>query len=77
MAIKTKSVTRPRMSGTVMMARHVAVSRPASQGNVSARSAPVRGAPSSPVSLVKIANIDLSRGSPPSRTLSIPSRTRC
>ena len=55
MAIKTKSVTRPRMSGTAMMARHVAVSRPARQGSVSARSASVRGVPSSRVSLVKIA----------------------
>jgi hypothetical protein len=32
----------------------------------------VRGAPSSRVSLLKIANIDRSRGSPPSRALSIP-----
>jgi len=37
----------------------------------------VRGAPSSRVSRVKIANIDLSRGSPPSRALSIPCSTRC
>jgi hypothetical protein len=45
--------------------------------SVSARSASERGTPLSRVSLVKIANIDLSRGSPPSRALSIPSRTRC
>jgi len=77
MAVKTKSVTRPRMSGTAMMARHVAVSRPASQGSVSARSASVRGVPSSRVSLAKIANIDLSWDSSASRALSIPSRTRC
>jgi hypothetical protein len=37
----------------------------------------VRGAPSSRVSLAKIANIDRSRGSLPSRALSIPSRIRC
>src|SRR6266581_7080515 len=52
-------------------ARQVAVSRPASQGHVSAWRASVRGAPSSRVSLVKISNIDLSRGSPPSRAFSI------
>lgn len=37
----------------------------------------VRGAPSSLVSLVKIANIDTSRGSQPFRSLSILSSTRC
>jgi hypothetical protein len=45
--------------------------------SLSGRRASVRGAPSSRVSLVKIANIDLSRGSAPSRAFSIPSRTRC
>jgi len=68
------------MSGTAITARTVAVSPLLGQArlrSVSARSASVRGAPSSRVSLAKIANIDLSRGSAPSRALSIPSRTRC
>jgi hypothetical protein len=43
----------------------------------SGRSDSVRGAPSSRVSLVKIANIDLSRGSQPSKSVSILSRTCC
>jgi hypothetical protein len=41
------------------------------------RSDSVRGAPSSRFSWVKIANIDLSRGSQPSRSPSISSRTCC
>ena len=53
MAMKTKSVTRPRMSGTANMARTVVVSPPAGQArrrSVSVRSVSVRGAPSSRVS---------------------------
>ena len=68
------------MSGTAMTARAVTASPLADQArlrSVSAGSASVRGVPSSRVSLAKIANIDLSWGSAPSRALSIPSRTRC
>jgi hypothetical protein len=43
MAMKTKSVTRPMMSGTAMMARPGAVSPLADQARL--RSASVRGAP--------------------------------
>src|ERR1700752_2749099 len=53
-----------------MIARRLATSQ-ARRTLVLGGSDSVRGAPSSRVSRVKIANIDLSRGSPPSRALSI------
>jgi len=68
------------MTGTAMMARALAVTPPAGQASLRrarARSVSVSGTSSSRVSLVKMANIDLSRGSPPSSAFSILSRTRC
>ena len=75
MTMKTKSVTRTRTSGMATMAVGPPGQIRLRRG--SAGSDSVRGAPSFRVSLVKIANIDLSRGSLPSRALSIRSRTCC
>lgn len=63
-------------SGTATRARMRAI-RPAPCRLVPGGSDSVRGAPSFLVSLVKIENIDASRGSQPCRSLSILASTRC
>jgi hypothetical protein len=75
-ARKVSSAVRPSTTGTAMSARRLAISH-ARRTLALGGSDSVRGAPSSRVSRVKIANIDLSRGSAPSRALSILYRTLC
>jgi hypothetical protein len=73
---KMSIATSTSRSGTATIARVRAIRR-APCRLVPPGSDSVRGAPSFQVSLVKIENIDASRGSQPCRSLSILASTRC